>query len=260
MRKDADWRSVEHRPPSVAHEGSFKVLVVEDEPDLAELLRFHLEQEGFSVQICKSGDQVIPQMRRSRPDVILLDLLLPGMPGLEVCRKLRSDPDLATIPLIMVTAKAEEADRVVGLELGADDYVTKPFSPRELVARVRAVLRRAYPQQPVRAPEVYERGWLHVDFDRYEVTVAGRPVMLSRKEFELLRFFLAYPNRVFDRLQILDAVWGEDTHVEVRTVDVHIRRLRQLLEEDDHHPQLLVTVRGVGYKLDERALDQARRP
>lgn len=258
MNEARERRAVHMKPPSAAREGVYRVLVVEDEPDLAELLRFHLEQEGFSVQTCSSGDQVLVHVRRNRPDVILLDLLLPGMPGLEVCRRLRSDPELAAVPLIMVTAKAEEADRIVGLELGADDYVSKPFSPRELVARVRAVLRRAYPQHPVRAPEVYERGWLRVDFDRYEVTVAGRPVALSRKEFELLRFFLTYPNRVFDRLHILDAVWGEDTHVEVRTVDVHMRRLRQLLEEDDHHPQLLVTVRGVGYKLDERALDRPR--
>ncbi len=233
------------------------ILVVEDEPDLAELIRFHLEQEGFAVRVCGAGDVALEEARRSRPDAVLLDLLLPGISGLEVCRRIRTDARLATVPVIMVTAKADEADRVIGLELGADDYITKPFSPRELVARVRAVLRRAYAEQPARAPDVYERGWLRVDFDQYEVQVAGKPVELSRKEFELLRFFLRHPNRVFDRLQILDSVWGEDTHVEVRTVDVHIRRLRLLLEEEPT-PRLLVTVRGVGYKLDERALDRPR--
>ncbi len=233
------------------------ILVVEDEPDLAELIRFHLEQEGFAARVCGAGDVALEEARRRRPDAVLLDLLLPGISGLEVCRRIRTDPRLATVPVIMVTAKADEADRVIGLELGADDYITKPFSPRELVARVRAVLRRAYAEQPARAPDVYERGWLRVDFDQYEVQVAGKPVELSRKEFELLRFFLRHPNRVFDRLQILDSVWGEDTHVEVRTVDVHIRRLRLLLEEEPT-PRLLVTVRGVGYKLDERALDRPR--
>jgi phosphate regulon transcriptional regulator PhoB len=235
------------------------VLVVEDEPDLAELIRFHLEQEGFTVKVCTSGDIALAEARRKRPDAVLLDLLLPGVSGLEVCRRMRSEPQLASVPILMVTAKAEEADRVIGLELGADDYITKPFSPRELVARLRAVLRRTYSEKPARAPDVYERGWLRVDFDQYEVTVEGEPVELSRKEFELLRFFLRHPNRVFDRLHILDSVWGEDTHVEVRTVDVHIRRLRQVLEPEGRTPSLIVTVRGVGYKLDERALDRPRK-
>ena len=232
-----------------------RVLVVEDDPDILELLRFNLQQEGYGVTTAAEGASALEKARQHPPDLMILDLALPGMPGLEVCRRLREDPVLRRVPVIMVTAKVDEADRVVGLELGADDYVTKPFSVRELMARVRAVLRRSEGLQPAeRAPEIYERGRLRVDFDRYEVFVEGKKVELSRKEFELLRFFVRNPNRVWDRLQILDLVWGEDTHVEPRTVDVHVRRLRKQIEVDDAHPQLIVTVRGVGYKFDERAL------
>lgn len=238
-----------------------RVLVVEDDPDILELLRFNLQQEGYTVVTAVDGATALEKARKQTPDLVVLDLALPGLPGLEVCRKLREDPVLRRVPVIMVTAKADEADRVVGLELGADDYVTKPFSVRELMARVRAVLRRsgAPSETSERAPEVYERGRLRIDFDRYEVYVDGKRVELSRKEFELLRFFVQNPNRVWDRLQILDLVWGEDTHVEPRTVDVHVRRLRKQIEVDDAHPQLIVTVRGVGYKFDERALDGRKR-
>ncbi|GIW44865.1 MAG: DNA-binding response regulator [Candidatus Binatia bacterium] len=236
-----------------------RILVVEDDPDILELLRFNLQQEGYAVSTATDGASALEKARRQTPDLVLLDLALPGMSGLEVCRKLREDPVLRAVPLVMVTAKADEADRIVGLELGADDYITKPFSVRELLARIRAVLRRSgMGEVPERLPEVYERGRLRVDFDRHEVFVEGRLVELSRKEFELLRFFIQNPNRVWDRLQILDMVWGEDTHVEPRTVDVHIRRLRKHIEVDDAHPQLIVTVRGVGYKFDERALDRSR--
>lgn len=233
-----------------------RVLLVEDDPDILELLRFNFQQDGFTVITAADGGAALEKARRQAPDLVVLDLALPGLSGLEVCRRLREDPQLRRVPVIMVTAKAEEADRVVGLELGADDYVTKPFSVRELMARVRAVLRRAAGGEAERPPDVYERGRLRVDFDRYEVFVEGRKVDLSRKEFELLRFFVQNPNRVWDRLQILDLVWGEETHVEPRTVDVHIRRLRRHIEEDDSNPRLLVTVRGVGYKFDERALDR----
>ena len=231
------------------------VLIVEDDPDILELLRFNLQQEGFSVSTAADGATALEKVKRRPPDLVVLDLALPGLSGLEVCRRLREHPDWRRIPVIMVTAKAEEADRVVGLELGADDYVTKPFSVRELMARVRAVLRRAAAAQQQRAPEVYSRGRLRVDFDRHEVFVAGEKKELSRKEFELLRFFVQNPNRVWDRLQILDFVWGEDTHVEPRTVDVHIRRLRRHIEADDAHPRAILTVRGVGYKFDERGLE-----
>src|SRR6185295_16258480 len=185
----------------------------------------------------------------------ILDLMLPGTPGLEVCRLMRADKYLAEVPIVMLTARAGEADRVVGLEMGADDYVTKPFSPRELVARVRAVLRRAYGVELERPHEVYERGRLRIDFDTYEVFVGTQRINLSLREFELLKFFVRSPNRVFDRLQILDLVWGQETYVEPRTVDVHIRRLRLRIERDAARPELILTVRGVGYKFDERALD-----
>jgi phosphate regulon transcriptional regulator PhoB len=230
------------------------VLIVEDEPDIAELVRFNLEQEGFAPVVAGDAERALEAVRRRRPALVILDLMLPGMSGLEICRRLRSDTQTARLPIVMLTARAAEADRIVGLELGADDYVTKPFSPRELVARVRAVLRRAYGPEPVQPHTVYEKGRLRVDFDTYEVFLDGKKVDLSLREFELLRFFVQSPNRVYDRLQILDLVWGQDTYVEPRTVDVHVRRLRARIERDDAHPELIVTVRGVGYKFDDRAL------
>ena len=232
-----------------------QILVVEDEKDISELIRFNLEQEGFAFLGAEDGEQALQLARRERPALVILDLMLPGISGLEVCRRLRGQEATARVPIVMLTAKAAEADRVVGLELGADDYVTKPFSPRELVARIRAVLRRTYGAEPERPPEVYERGRLRMDFDTYEVFLDSQRVDLSLREFELLRFFVRSPNRVFDRLQILDLVWGHDTYVEPRTVDVHVRRLRARIERDDAHPELLVTVRGVGYKFNDRALD-----
>lgn len=232
-----------------------QVLVVEDEQDISELIRFNLEQEGFSVSTVTDGERALEEAKRSRPALMLLDLMLPGMPGIEVCKRLRSDLSTARLPIIIVTAKATETDRVLGLEMGADDYLVKPFSTRELVARVRAVLRRAYETETERAPQVYEKGRLKLDLDNYEVFVDGKPVELSLREFELLRFFVRSPNRVYDRLQLLDLVWGQDTHVEPRTVDVHIRRLRKRIERDDANPELILTVRGVGYKFNDRALE-----
>lgn len=231
------------------------VLVVEDEEDIRELIRFNLEQEGFSVATVADGERALQVVQRERPALVILDLMLPGMPGVEVCKRLRSAEATSRIPIVIVTAKSSETDRVVGLEMGADDYIIKPFSLRELVARVRAVLRRAYGPEIERAPQIYEKGYLKLDLDTYEVFVDGKLVELSLREFELLRFFVGSPNRVYDRLQLLDLVWGHDTHVEPRTVDVHIRRLRKRIERDDANPQLIVTVRGVGYKFNERALE-----
>jgi len=237
-------------------EGEKKVvLIVEDEPDISDLIRFNLEQEGFAVEQADDGARALESVRRHRPALIILDLMLPGIPGLEICRRLRAEEATARLPIIILTARAAEADRIIGLEMGADDYVTKPFSPRELVARVRAVLRRTYGADVQRPHEVYEKGRLRIDFDTYEVTLAGKRIELSLREFELLRFFVRYPNRVFERLQILDLVWGQDTYVEPRTVDVHVRRLRARIERDDANPELIVTVRGVGYKFDDRALE-----
>jgi two-component system alkaline phosphatase synthesis response regulator PhoP len=230
------------------------LLVVEDEPDIAELIRFNLEQEGFAVSTAEDGEKGLDAVRKLRPALVILDLMLPGIAGLEVCRRLRNDEATARLPIVILTARAAESDRIVGLEMGADDYVTKPFSPRELVARVRAVLRRSYGADMQRPHEVYERGRLRIDFDTYEVVLDGKKIDLSLREFELLRFFVRSPNRVFDRLQILDLVWGQDTYVEPRTVDVHVRRLRARIERDDANPELIVTVRGVGYKFDERPL------
>lgn len=232
-----------------------RVLVVEDEEDISELIRFNLDCEGFSVTTVADGEHALQAVQRQRPDLVILDLMLPGMPGVEVCKRLRAGEGTARLPIVIVTAKSSEADRVVGLEMGADDYVVKPFSVRELVARVRAVLRRTQTGDTERAPRVYHKGRLRLDFDTYEVFLDDQQIDLSLREFELLRFFVGSPNRVYDRLQLLDLVWGHDTHVEPRTVDVHVRRLRKRIERDDANPELILTVRGVGYKFNERALD-----
>jgi two-component system, OmpR family, alkaline phosphatase synthesis response regulator PhoP len=231
------------------------ILVVEDEKDIADLIRFNLEHEGFAVTSAADGESALTALRTGQPALMILDVMLPGMSGLEVCRRVRGDQAMATLPIVMLTAKAAEVDRVLGLEIGADDYVTKPFSPRELVARIRAVLRRTSGTEPERPRDIYEKGRLRIDFDTYEVVLDGKKIDLSLREFELLRFFVRSPNRVYDRLQILDLVWGQDTYVEPRTVDVHVRRLRARIERDDAHPTLIVTVRGVGYKFDDRALE-----
>jgi phosphate regulon transcriptional regulator PhoB len=231
------------------------LLVVEDEKDIRDLLRFHLEQEGYAVREAESGEDALKRAEAERPALILLDLMLPGADGLEVCRRLRATGGATQVPVIMLTAKAAEVDRVLGLEIGADDYITKPFSPRELIARVRAVLRRAHGDDAPPPHEIFDRGRLRIDFDTYEVAVDGQPVTLSLREFELLKFFVRHPNRVYDRLQLLDLVWGRDTYVEPRTVDVHIRRLRKRIERDDAAPELILTVRGVGYKCNPDALE-----
>ena len=231
------------------------ILVVEDEKDIRELVRFHLEHEGYVVREADSGETALRQIAAERPALVVLDLMLPGTDGLEVCRRVRGAEATRALPIIMLTARAEEVDRVLGLELGADDYITKPFSPRELVARVRAVLRRSHGEDIPPPHEVFERGRLRVDFDTYEVFLDGQPANLSLREFELLKFFLQHPYRVYDRLQLLDLVWGQDVHVEPRTVDVHIRRLRKRIERNDASPELIVTVRGVGYKFNPDALD-----
>ena len=230
------------------------ILVVEDEKDIRELVRFHLEQEGYAVREADTGEGALQQVAGERPALVILDLMLPGTDGLEVCRRLRAVEATRALPIIMLTARAEEVDRVLGLELGADDYVTKPFSPREFVARVRAVMRRSHGEEVPPPHEVFERGRLRIDFDTYEVFIDGQPANLSLREFELLKFFVRHPYRVYDRLQLLDLVWGQDVHVEPRTVDVHIRRLRKRIEINDASPELIVTVRGVGYKFNPDAL------
>ncbi|HEV7730557.1 MAG TPA: response regulator [Candidatus Binatia bacterium] len=231
------------------------ILVVEDEKDIRELVRFHLAQEGYAVREADSGESALAQVATERPALVVLDIMLPGTDGLEVCRRLRSAEATHNVPIIMLTARAGEVDRVIGLEMGADDYLTKPFSPRELVARVKAVLRRTHGEEVPLPHEVFEKGRLRLDFDTYEVFIRGEAANLSLREFELLKFFVRNPYRVYDRLQLLDLVWGQDVHVEPRTVDVHIRRLRKRIERDDANPDLILTVRGVGYKFNPDALE-----
>jgi len=231
-----------------------KILVVEDEADIRELLRYNLAQEGFAVEEAGDGAEALDRIGRRAPDLMVLDLMLPQMSGLELCRRMRSNPETAKLPILVVTAKGAEVDRILGLEMGADDYVVKPFSPREVVARVKALLRRANSASEPASPGSYDRGRLKIDFDTYEVFVDGKPKELALREFELLRFFVQHPMRVYSREQLLDLVWGRDTFVEPRTVDVHVRRLRQQVERDDAKPELILTVRSVGYRFNPEAL------
>ena len=233
-----------------------KILVVEDEPDIRKLVNYNLAQERFRVLEAEDGEQGLKMVQREKPDLVILDLMLPGLSGIELCKILRERHETEKLPVLMLTAKAGEADRIVGLEMGADDYLAKPFSPRELVARVRAVLRRVESAKQSDHAPVYDKGALKIDFTTYEVFVRGRSVKLTLKEFELLRFLVQNPNRVLSRDQLLDRVWGGETFVTPRTVDVHIRRLRKAIEKDDSKPEWILTLRGVGYKFDEKALEQ----
>ena len=233
-----------------------KILVVEDEPDISKLVSYNLAQERFKVLTAEDGEQALKVIQREKPNLVVLDLMLPGLSGMEVCKILRDHPETAKLPILMLTAKATETDRVVGLEMGADDYLAKPFSPREMVARVRAILRRANLAASSDSLPAYDKGGLKIDFTTYEVSARGRNVKLTLKEFELLRFLVQNPNRVLSRDQLLDRVWGGETFVTPRTVDVHIRRLRKAIEKDDSNPKWILTLRGVGYKFDEKALDQ----
>ena len=222
-------------------------LVVEDERDICGLIVHHLARAGFHCRTAATGTEALREVRAALPGLIVLDVMLPELDGLEVCRRLRADPATAAVPIIMLTARADEVDRVVGLELGADDYVVKPFSPKELVARVRAVLRRA------RAPEitpVLTAGSLRLDPGRHVVAVAGAPVELTAKEFGLLEAFLKSPGRVLSREHLLTRIWGYDRadEIESRTVDVHIRRLRAKLGDEGRR---IVTIKGFGYRLEE---------
>lgn len=231
------------------------ILVVEDEPDIRKLVQYNLVQERYKVIEAEDSEQALKLLQRARPNLIILDLMLPGMSGMELCKLLRDRQDTAHLPILMLTAKAGEADKVIGLEMGADDYLAKPFSPREMVARVRAILRRAESAAAADSPPSYEKGPLRIDFTTYEVFARGKTIKLTLKEFELLRFLAQNPNRVLSRDQLLDRVWGGETYVTPRTVDVHIRRLRKAIEKDDSHPKWILTLRGVGYKFDEKALE-----
>ena len=223
-----------------------RVLIVEDESDIRNLLVFHLEREGYAVAMARTGAEALRQIRAGLPDLVLLDLMLPEVDGLEVCRRLRQDPRTASVPIVMLKARSEEVDRILGLELGADDYIVKPFSPKEVVARVRAVLRRAGVRD-VAAPVV--SGRLVIDAERHTVQVDGEAVELTPKEFDLLRALAEARGRVLSREFLLDRVWGyaSASEIESRTVDVHVRRLRIKLGGEG---QRITTVKGVGYRLE----------
>ena len=222
-----------------------RVLLVEDEESYREATSYMLRREGYEVVATADGRTGLDEFARSGADIVLLDLMLPGLSGVEVCRQLRQN---SSVPVIMVTARDSEIDKVVGLEIGADDYVTKPFSHRELVARIRAVLRRGQDNEPI--PDVIEVGQVRMNVERHEVTLHGEPVRLALKEFELLEMFLRNPGRVLTRGQLIDRVWGSDYFGDTKTLDVHVKRLRAKLEADPANPVLFVTVRGLGYKLD----------
>ncbi len=222
------------------------VLIVEDEPPLVELLSYNLEKAGFQAQIARDGDEALLAVEERRPDLVLLDWMLPYVSGIEICRRIRRNPETRDLPIILLTARGEEDDRIRGLDAGADDYVVKPFSPSELVARVRAVLRRT---RPAFDQDLLTYGDIAMDLTTHRVSRADAPVELGPTEFRLLRFLMEHPGRVFSREQLLDSVWGHDAYIEPRTVDVHIRRLRKAMNlpgTDD----LIRTVRSAGYALD----------
>jgi len=222
------------------------ILLVEDEPSIVELLSYNLKREGFEVRETGDGEEALLMIRERPPDLVILDWMLPSVSGLEVCRQLRRDPNLQQLPIIMLTARAEEDDRVRALDSGADDYVTKPFSPSEVIARVRAVLRRT---RPALSQDRLTYADIEMELDTYRVRRAGRTIHLGPTEFRLLRHFLEKPRRVFSRERLLDAVWGPDISVEPRTVDVHIRRLRKALNSENER-DLIRTVRSAGYALE----------
>ena len=224
-----------------------RVLVVEDEESFSDALSYMLRKEGFEVSVAATGTQALTEFDRTGADIVLLDLMLPEMSGTEVCRQLRSR---SHVPIIMVTARDSEIDKVVGLEIGADDYVTKPYSPRELVARIRAVLRRQSGDVAELTPPTLAAGPVRMDVERHVVTVSGDPVPLPLKEFELLEMLLRNAGRVLTRGQLIDRVWGADYVGDTKTLDVHVKRLRSKIEPEPSTPRYIVTVRGLGYKFE----------
>ncbi len=222
-----------------------KILVIEDESDILEVIQYNLEREGHKVIACRNGEQGLSRIRTDNPDLVILDLMLPGMDGVEVCRQVKSDPVTRAIPIIMVTAKTEESDVVLGLGMGADDYLGKPFSPKELIARVKVVLRRGPLKEQSGGGERVVRGKLSIDLGRHEVIVDGKSVVLTPTEMRLLHFLASHPGRVFPRAHLLSRVIGEDAIVTDRNIDVHVRSLRQKLGSE---ADLIETVRGVGYR------------
>jgi len=225
---------------------SSRILIIEDDPSIVEMLRYNLEKSGFEALVAMDGEEGVMLVEEEEPDLVVLDWMLPLMSGIEVCRRIRRRPETKNLPIIMLTAKGEETDRVRGLESGADDYVVKPFSPSEMMARIKAVLRRS---KPSLSEGVLEYSGIAMDLVSHRVTRDGEPIKLGPTEYRLLKVFLERPGRVFSREQLLDMAWGRDIHVELRTVDVHIRRLRKALN-DGGRLDLLRTVRSAGYALD----------
>lgn len=226
-----------------------KILIVDDEPDIVELVAYNLKKDGFRVTTASDGEEALHKIRKDKFDLVVLDLMLPGIQGVEICRIIRNDPKTAGTPIIMLTAKGEEVDRIIGLESGADDYMTKPFSPRELIARIKAVLRRTGEKTP--AEKIVRIGKLAINRETFGVAKGSVPLELSATEFKLLLYLVERKGRVFSREQLVDAVWKGEAFIEPRTVDVHIRRLRTQIEDDPANPVYLKTRRGVGYYVDE---------
>jgi two-component system response regulator RegX3 len=226
-----------------------RILVVEDEETLSEAIAFLLSKEGFDVAVAATGPDAIAQFEKSGADLILLDLMLPGLSGTEVCRQIRTK---SAVPIIMLTAKDSEIDKVVGLELGADDYVTKPYSSRELIARIRAVLRRGELLDSADDGSTLEVGPVRMDTDRHVISVNGEVISIPLKEFELLEFLMRNAGRVLTRIQLIDRVWGSDYVGDTKTLDVHIKRLRAKIEKDPANPEFIQTVRGMGYKMERQ--------
>jgi len=223
------------------------IFVVEDDPDISRLVRHHLEAAGFNVKLFLTGHAVVAESERQRPTLFVLDIMVPGRDGLELCRQIRQTQSLAAIPIIFLTAKSSEADRILGLEMGGDDYIPKPFSPRELVARVKAVLRRferPLSQSPIKVGEI------EIDPGAMTLTVRGQPVTTTATEFRLLDYFARHLGRVFSRDQLLDSVWRDTAYVTPRSVDVYVRRIREKIEPDAENPRYLKTVRGAGYRFE----------
>lgn len=229
-----------------------KILIVDDEKDIVDLISYNLEKDGFSTAKAYDGEAVLDIVKKQNPDLIILDLMLPKMNGLDVCRAIRYNPKTAGLPIIMLTAKGDEIDKVTGLEIGADDYVTKPFSVKELIARVRSVLRRLKENERHMGKEEFSHKGLKINYVSCLVSVNGKQVTLSPTELKLLFFLSQNPGRVYSRNQIIDHVWGDDTFITDRAVDVHVRRLRSQIEKDMDNPQYILTVRGFGYKFADK--------
>ncbi|AOR23206.1 winged helix-turn-helix domain-containing protein [Clostridium taeniosporum] len=226
-----------------------KILIVDDEEHIIELLRFNLINAGYKIISSNNGLDALKLAKEEKPKLILLDLMLPGLDGFDVCKEIKKDKETQKISIIMLTAKGEEIDKILGLELGADDYITKPFSVRELLARVKAVLRRAYPSSEFES-NIYESQGFKIDFERHEVFINDKKIELTLKEFDLLKILIKNRGKILKRETLLDKIWGYEYIGETRTVDVHIRYLRKKIEEDDKNPKFIETIRGVGYRFN----------